>query len=613
MLAEANVLTYMMIYLAAMVAVVPLAKRLGLGVVLGYLLAGVALGPYGFSIAGETKSIEVLAELGIVLMLFTIGLEIDLMKLWGMRRYVFGYGLLQMAICGIALAIAAHFFGFGLAPSLILGFTLAMSSSAIAVQLMNDRQMMGTTAGRATLGILLLQDMVAIPLLIYTSVMFPASGATAFKPLFALGAVLLVAIAGRFLVSHLLRWIVHHGSRELFVGVALLLVIAVMELMTAAGVSAGLGAFIAGVLLASTEFKHELEADLDPFKGLFLGLFFITIGSGINLNLLLANWPGILGLLLGLITLKFFLIYGQGWLLRMGRADRLGMATLLQQGNELGFVIAGAAVAGHMLTNAQGEWINLVIALSMATSSVLMRVQDWYVGRFISPKGKRKEMDKDMEQNAVIIAGFGRFGQIVGRLLMTNGVRSTVLDLDMDLIELMRRVGYQPYYGDATRVDLMEVAGAHHAKLLVVAVDNKDTALQIVEMAKQHFPNLHIFARAYDVRDMEILLKAGAHSVHRELFEGSLALGRDVLEKLGYGRYEARELADGFRAGNIKLAKKLGKLRTELDEKEFIKIVRSSVELLGRQLTEESRRTEELHNIGQWIAARNAARDAKKS
>jgi glutathione-regulated potassium-efflux system ancillary protein KefC len=604
--AETNVLVYILIYLAAMVLVVPLAKRLGLGVVLGYLLAGVAIGPYGLRLTGESQSIALLAELGVVLMLFTIGLELDLKKLWAMRTRVFGLGLLQMLLCGLVLGVGVHGLGLLPAAAFIIGLTLALSSTAVSVQLMNDRNLMGTPTGQSAFGILLFQDMAAIPILIATSVLYPSTGAPQFKPLLALAALVALVLAGRFLIGHALRWIATHGSRELFVGAALLLVIAVMELMSLAGVSAGLGAFVAGVMLASSEYRHELEADLAPFKGLFLGLFFITIGAGINLGLLGQHWAAIAGLLVAFVAIKCVALYLQAWGLRVAHPERLAFATLLGQGGEFGFVIVGLAMAGAMLTAEQGAWINLIIALSIAVSPLLMKALDAYAVRFLAGSVNAGPMDTGMDHNPVIIAGFGRYGQIVGRLMLASDVRVTVLDHNSEHIANMRQFGFKVYYGDAARLDLLEVAGAHKARVMVVAVDDKDTITRIAALARKHFPHLQIVARAVDVPHAYELIREGAHVVQRELFESSLLAGRSVLEMLGCGAYEAREMAERFRHGNLEQLKAMARISQTTERKEFISLLRRNREELEHQLQVQAQQPKVTHP---WQQARDREDD----
>ena len=603
---ETNILLTVLIYLAAMVVVVPLAKRFGLGVVLGYLLAGLAIGPYGLGLSKADSNIALLAELGIVLMLFTIGLELDVKRLWAMRLRVFGYGAAQMAVCGLVLAGGVYAFGFSPAAALILGLTLALSSTAVAVQLMNDRNLMGATVGQSSFGVLLFQDMAAIPILIAISLMFPSEGAKAFQPLYAIGAIVAVVLAGRFVVGLILGWIAKNGSRELFVGTALLLVIAVMELMTFVGVSAGLGAFIAGVMLASSEYRHELEADLEPFKGLFLGLFFITIGSAINLGLLVQFWPQIMGLLVLYVTLKFALLYGLAALFKLQGGERMSFMTILGQGSEFAFVVISLALSGKMINADQGAWINLIVALSMAVSPLLMKAQDLLQVRWFSVGKDKQAADTEMDHNGVIIAGFGRFGQIVGRLLKSNGIVSTVLDHDSEHVDSMRQFGFKVFYGDAARLDLLEVAGAHKAKILVIAVDDKDTITEIATLARKHFPHLQIIARAKDVPHLADLMKLGVTFAQRELFESSLSVGRRALEILGSGRYEAKEKADAFRRTNWEQLKQTAKLREELDRKDLIKAVREGRLELERQLQEESSQVK----VGyEWQDAKRRALD----
>ena len=581
---EINILFYLMIYLTAMVLVVPIAKRMGLGVVLGYLLAGLALGPNGFRLAENTESISTLAELGVVLMLFTIGLELDGKKLWDMRHRVFIFGALQMAVCGTAFFGATYLLGMNPTAALIIGLALALSSTAVAVQMMNDRNLMNTDAGKSVFGVLLFQDMAAIPLIIVIGLLAPVAGATQFNALNAIGAVVAVIFVGRYLIRYMLRWVAQNGSRELFVGTALLLVIAVMELMTSVGVSAGLGAFLAGILLASSEYRHELEADLNPFRGLFLGLFFITIGSNMDIPLLLSAWPRILGLLLAYMTLKFILLYLVAGIVRIQTRERLTFALMLGQGGEFAFVVGALAVQGKLFSVQQGAWLNLIVALSLAASPLLIKLFDIINARYFTGKEDNAAMDTDIKQREVIVAGFGRFGQIISRLLSSAGIRPTVLDHDSSTIDTMRKFGYKVYFGDAARLDLLEVAGAGTAKLLVVAVEDREVCLKIIHLAQRHFPHLEIAARAYDVSHYYDLRKLGVTVIERELFEGSLRLGRECLRIMGMDAYEARELTNRFRDTNYEFMHKNESIR---GDKNFASIIRQGREELERQLKEE--------------------------
>ena len=582
-----NVLTFVLIYLAAMVLVVPLAKRLGLGLVLGYLLAGLALGPYGFNFAGNNSSVGLLAELGVVLMLFTIGLELDAKRLWSMRHSVFTFGALQVLVCGAGMAIASYGLGLGVTASIIVGITLALSSTAVAVQLMNDRNLLSAPVGQSVFGVLLFQDMVAIPLLIAVGVLAPSPNATPFNGLKALAAVLVLLLIGKFVLGKLLRWVAQQGSRELFVAAALLVVIAVMEGMTYVGISSGLGAFIAGMMLASSEFKHELEADLDPFKGLFLGLFFMTIGSSLDVALLFNNAGQILFLLLAFLFLKVVLLgllaYSQG----IAKRERLSYATLLGQGSEFAFVVSGLALAGGLLSAQQGASFNLLIGLSIAVSPLLMKLTDYLQFKWYSQKKSDPIMDTQMDHNPVVIAGFGRFGQIVGRTLRLKGIGTTVLDHDSAHIENMRQFGFKVYFGDASRLDLLEVAGVHQAKILVVAVDDPETSLKIVDLAQKHFPNVTLVVRARNVAHYFKLREKGIAHIERELFEGSLNTAKTVAGQLGFSAQEASALLDQFRTINFSLMQKFEKVRAEVDDKNFASEVRKVRAELERQLDSE--------------------------
>lgn len=588
---QSNILFYLMIYLAAMVLVVPIAKRFGLGIVLGYLLAGLALGPSGFKLTENTASVSTLAELGVVLMLFTIGLELDGKKLWDMRHRVLVFGALQMVICGGVFYVANYFLGMAHVPALVLGLALALSSTAVAVQLMNDKNLINTEAGKSVFGVLLFQDIAAIPLIIVIGLIAPVAGAADFNGFRAVAAIIAVIVVGRYLIRYLLRWIAQTGSRELFVGFALLLVIGIMELMTSVGVSAGLGAFLAGVLLASSEYRHELEADLDPFRGLFLGLFFITIGSSMDIALLLNEWPRIVALLVAYMSLKLVLLYAVASIVRIDSRERMTFALLLGQGGEFAFVVGAMAVQGQLFTATQGAWLNLIVALSLAISPLLLKLFDAFQTR-LQASATTEDMDSDMHHSPVIIAGAGRFGQIVGRLLWSAGFKSTILDHDSSIIETLRKFGYKVYFGDAARLDLLEIAGAKFAKILVVAVDDREMGFKIIELAQRHFPHLRIVARAFDVPHYYELRKLGVEVAEREMFEGSLKLGRECLHMMGMDAYEAREFTNVFRDKNHELLALNESIR---DDKDFVKLVRQNREELERQMKIEVKHSHATH------------------
>ena len=548
---SASFLVDTMVYLAAAVVCVPLAARFGLGSVLGYLIAGCAIGPWGLGFVRDVESILHFAEFGVVLMLFLIGLELDIGRLVRMRRSVFGGGSLQLALCGALLAAGLAAAGLGWVPAIVAGLAIAMSSTAIAVQTMAERNLLNAPVGRSAFAVLLFQDIAAIPLIALVPLL-SAEAADTGNPWVdgaqALGAIVAVIVIGRFLTRPVLRLVAKANVREVFTAFALLLVLGIAELMSLAGLSMALGAFLAGVLLASSEYRHALESDIAPFKGLLLGLFFIAVGMSINFGLIAARPLTLAGLTLGLLALK-----GAALALIAPRLDvppkqRWLFAALLAQGGEFAFVVLGVARGARVLP---GEWEALLIAavaLSMAATPFLLLAHDAVESRSARRTSEADVIDDDSPP--VIIAGFGRVGMIVGRLLFAYGCRATVLDHDPDQIELLRKFGFKVFYGDATRLDLLEAAGAAKAKVIVVAVDSVDESLHIVDMVREHFPGLAIIARARNVQHYRQLRSRGVMLVERETFEAALRIGRDVLERLGAEPYEARLVADTFRRHN---------------------------------------------------------------
>lgn len=540
-----------MVYLAAAVICVPLAARLGLGSVLGYLIAGCAIGPWGLGFVRDVESIRHFAEFGVVLMLFLIGLELDIGRLARMRRPVFGGGSLQLALCGALLAGGLAAAGLGWVPAIVAGLALAMSSTAIAVQTMAERNLLAAPAGRAAFAVLLFQDIAAIPLIALVPLL-SAEAAAAGNPWVgaaqALGAIAAVIVIGRFLTRPALRLVAQANVREVFTAFALLLVLGIAGLMSLAGLSMALGAFLAGVLLASSEYRHALETDIAPFKGLLLGLFFIAVGMSIDFGLVAARPLELAGLTVGLLALKGVALALIAPRLEVPARQRLLFAALLAQGGEFAFVVLGVARSVRVLP---GDWEALLIAavaLSMAATPFLLLAHDAATSRSARRDAAADVIDDDSPP--VIIAGFGRVGMIVGRLLFAYGCRATVLDHDPDQIELLRRFGFKVFYGDATRLDLLEAAGAAKARAIVVAVDDVDASLRIVDLVRERFPNLAIVARARNVQHYRSLRERGVALIERETFEAALRLGRDVLERLGAEPYEARLVADAFRRHN---------------------------------------------------------------
>jgi glutathione-regulated potassium-efflux system ancillary protein KefC len=582
-MSETSQLVEIVVYLGAAVICVPLAKRVGLGSVLGYLIAGALIGPWGLGLITDPQTTLHFAEFGVVLMLFLIGLEIDLKRLREMRRAVFGGGGLQMITCGAALTLGLVVLELPLGVALVIGLALAMSSTAIAMQIMAEKNLNGTPLGRGAFGVLLFQDIAAIPLIAIvpllaggtrtpgTSTWIAAGVAVA-----VIGAVILI---GRYLMQPLIRVIAAAKVREIFTAFALLLVIVVAGAMTSVGVSPGLGAFLAGALLASSAYRHALESDIAPFKGLLLGLFFIAVGMSIDFNLVRAQ-PGLLAVLVGgLLLAKGLALAAIAPRLAVPARERWLLAALLAQSGEFAFVVLGAARDAQLLGSEWTALLSAAVALSMAATPLLVLGAE----RYCSRRSAQRSADViDVDHAPVIIAGFGRYGQIVGRMLFARGIRAIVLDHDPDQIDLVRRFGYTVFYGDATRLGLLEAAGAAHAKLLVVAIDQIEDSLALVDLARERFPHLRIVARARNVRHWLELTERGVVDAERETFEAALRTGEQALQALGSTPDEARQLADDFRRHNLAI---LHSMQPHFrDEEKLVAAAKSGVQQLEEQL-----------------------------
>ena len=545
-----------LIYLGSAGLLVPIAVRLGLGSVLGYLIAGCIIGPWGLKLVSDAESILTFAEIGVVLMLFVIGLELDPKRLWTLRASVFGGGGMQMAGCGLVLSAFCYFLGLSWQVALLIGLTLALSSTAIAMQAMNERNLTSSPTGRSAFAVLLFQDIAAIPLvamipLLANSGASTSLGAFSISAAKVVAALTLVVLLGRYVTRPLLRFVARSGMREVFSAVALFLVFGFGILLEMAGLSMAMGAFLAGVLLASSEYRHALESDIEPFKGLLLGLFFIGVGMSIDFGTLFSHPLLIATLLLGFMLLKAAMLWLLAPLLGVPKRQRGLFAILLGQGSEFAFVVFGAAQTAGVLPLAWAKSLTLAVALSMAVTPLLLVLASWLEKR--APQDDRPADVIDEDNASVIIAGFGRFGQIAGRMLLANGVRTVVLDHDPDHIETLRKFGTKVFYGDATRADLLEAAGAEKAQVLINAIDDVEANLQLTELARRHFPHLKVVARARDVDHWYQLRRLGVEKPERETFESSLRIGREALELLGMDAYEAREKADIFRCYNHKM------------------------------------------------------------
>ena len=551
------------VYLIAAVIVVSLAKRFGFGSVLGYLLAGVLIGPHALDLVGDqTGHVMHFAEFGVVMMLFLVGLELQPARLWSMRTQLLGLGGLQLIVTALAIMLLGAALGLGFRVPLAAGLILAMSSTAIVLQSLQERGQLNTPAGQASFAVLLFQDIAVIPILALLPLLAlpgaesgAAAGPAARSGWMQAALVLLamggVAAAGRFLVNPIFRAIARTGLRELFTAAALLLVVGTSLLMQRVGLSAALGTFLAGVVLANSEYRHELEADIEPFKGLLLGLFFITVGANIDFGLLRAS-PGLIaGLVLALLAVKFAVLFVLSRVFKLATPEGLLFSFALAQGGEFAFVLLAFVVDHGVLTAAQASPLTATVALSMAFTPLLFVVNEKFVqpcfARPSAPAREADAIDAASQENPVIIAGFGRFGHIVGRLLRASGVGTTVLDLDSDQVEIVRRLGIKVFYGDATRLDLLHAAGAARAKLIVIAIDDEKKAVALAETVQKHFPHLKIFARAAGRVHAYEFQKRGINSFYRETLGSSLDLGIDVLQTLGHERAQAERAARIFK------------------------------------------------------------------
>jgi glutathione-regulated potassium-efflux system ancillary protein KefC/glutathione-regulated potassium-efflux system protein KefB len=582
------------VYLAAALITVPIAKRIGLGSVPGYVIAGAAMGPYGLKLLGAPGEVMHVAEFGVVIMLFLIGLEMTPSLLWRLRAAIVGLGAAQMAATGLAFSAAGLAAGLDWRAAVACGFILALSSTAIALQSLRERSLGDSAPGRAAFAVLLFQDIAVIPLLALLPLLAsraapPADTPLALLPAWAQGVATIAAVGaviliGRVAMRPLFRFIAETGLREIFTMAALAIVIGVAVLMQAVGLSPALGAFIAGVVLAESEFRHEIESDIEPFRGLLLGLFFITVGASIDFALLAAQPALIAGLVAGLLTLKAAIMFALARITRLNGKDALVVALATAQGGEFAFVLLALATGLGVITGARADLLIAVVALSMAATPLLFLVGD-RITRYIPKPEERPYEEIESDRPHALIAGFGRFGQVVGRLLIANGYRTSVLDSSASQIDLLRGFGQKVNYGDASRVDLLRAAGAETAKIFVIAVDDQEKALEIAEDVRRNFPHLTILARAYDRNHAYELRKHGAETIERETFEGALRLGVKALRALGQRALQAERAGGVFRRHDERLFEGLAPYYGKDEYRERVREARMSVDqLLQRDL-----------------------------
>lgn len=555
-----TLLTAGVIYLVAAVLIVPIAARLGIGAVLGYLVAGIAIGPWGLGFISDVEEILHFSELGVVFLMFIIGLELNPSKLWALRRSIFGVGAAQVLISAGILGALLWLSNFSWQAAVIGGIGLAMSSTAMALQLMRDKGMNRSEAGQLGFSVLLFQDLAVIPALALVPLLAGSDSGSidwmkvGMKVLAFAG----MLVGGRYLLRPIFRFIAASGVREVFTAAALLLVLGSALFMDALGLSMALGTFIAGILLAESEYRHELEVAIDPFKGLLLGLFFISVGMALNLGVLYTH---ILEILLGvliLVTVKTLVLYVLARVYGLRSSERQQFAGVLSQGGEFAFVLFSAASSAHLFAGDQLPLLLVTVTLSMMTTPLLMQGIDKLLARRfneVDEDGEKPFVEDDQPQ--VIVVGFGRMGQVVGRLLMANNKRITVLERDISAVSLMRKYGYKVYYGDATELELLRAAGAASAQSIVITCNEPEDTMAIVHLCQQHFPQLEIVARARGRVEAHELLLAGVTQFSRETFSSALELGRKALISVGMHPHQAQRAQLHFRRLDMRMLREL--------------------------------------------------------
>ncbi|WBU59495.1 cation:proton antiporter domain-containing protein [Paracoccus albus] len=599
------------IFLLAGIISVPLATRFGLGSVLGYLVAGIVISPLLGLLHVDVVSIQHFAEFGVVMMLFLVGLELEPRMLWQMRGKLLGLGGLQVGVTTLLVAAVGIAMGLYWTIALALGMVFALSSTAIVLQTLGEKGLMRSDGGQASFSVLLFQDIAVIPMLAFIpllampGLMDPApvaehAGEASHQTLslvegrpgwqvalITLAAIAAVIAAGIYLTRPVFRYVALANLREIFVATALAFVVGIALLMSVVGLSPALGTFLAGVVLAGSEYRHELESDIDPFRGLLLGLFFMTVGASIDFGLLLENAFMVIGLTVGLMILKASVLYVLGWAFGVTGSNRCLFALALAQAGEFGFVLLSFTVASDVIPQSVADIALLIVALSMLLTPGLFILYD----RVIQPMfvdNQQREADRISEPGKIIVLGHGRFGGIVARMMRALGKQIVVVDFSSKQLEMLRAFGVQAYFGDATRPDLLHATGIEDAKVLVVAIDHKDQATEIVHYVRQNYPDVHIVARAFDRMHVYELYQAGAHDIIRETFDSSLRAARSVLEALGLTRPEAEQITDGFAAADQvhmrRLAEKWRPGITAHEDQEFVQNAQAATEELEAEV-----------------------------
>ncbi len=589
----------MVAYLAAAVVAVPIAHRLGLGSILGYLLAGVLVGPFVLGWVGHFSSdVMNVSEFGVIMMLFLVGLELEPQKLWKMRGTVVGLGGLQVIVTAIALALPVMLLGLSFSSALAAGLILSLSSTAVVLPSLQERNLTQTKGGRAAFGVLLSQDLAVIPILALLPFLAPGhlhlnASQLATDPLAALppvhrtllvvGAVLGIILAGRFIVRPFFRIIATTHLQELFTASALLIVIGIVLLMDKVGLDPALGAFLGGVVLADSEFRHQIEADIGPFKGLLLGIFFVAVGASINFTYFISQPVLVASIVLGLIVIKFSVLWVLARIFGFDRSSSFLFSFALAQGDEFAFVLLPSSATLGVLSLVWSNIFVLAVAISMALTPFLLMIDEKLVQpRFVRPKAKR-EADVITETTDILLIGFGRFGNIVGRFLKANGIPTTLLDFDAEQIDILRKLGLKSYYGDATRLEILRTAGAERAKLILIMIDSEEATLRIVDLVQKYFPQAKILARAKDRSHAYRLINKGVAHFYHEVEGSALQLSIGTLEELGYTAERAREIANIFEQYEHKSIRELANFQVR--DEGYFRRAREQIAILERAVS----------------------------
>lgn len=579
-----------LVFIGSAIVLVPIFQSLGFGSVLGYLVAGLIIGPNGLKLISDSESVMHLSELGVTFLLFVIGLEIETRKLWDMRRHLLGLGGLQILLTSLVFTFVGHYFGLSMVSAAVVGFALSLSSTAFAIQTLTEKNQFNTEFGRASFSILLMQDLVAIPAL----AIIPSLGGMALensnpmqwqKVFLAAGFILFLVFASRFLIRPIFRLIAATHSREIFTAVALFIVLSVAAAMDKIGLSAALGTFLAGVLLAGSEYRHELETNIDPFKSLLLGLFFVAVGMSVSIPFVLDHALIVAGGVLLYLFLKGAVLYSVGRLFKLNHQSAKQMTTTIVQGGEFAFVIFGIALSRQLVSQDTVSLLTAVITITMALSPLLSLAN----AKWSEYCHKRDEPTYDEikdEAPEVIIAGFGRFGQVFGRVLRAQGIPFVAIDHDPEQIEMVRKFGSKVYYGDASRIDLLEAAGVARAKFFVLAIDDVKVSVETARVIQENFPHIKIFARArnrghaFDLMDMNIPY------IKRELFDSSVSFVKELLIEMGFEKEKASILVERFRRHDELMVKEQYKVRA--DDNALISVSKQGVIQLTQVLNEDN-------------------------